>query len=154
VFPAIEDLRNWADRLEEVQDRLAPYFERSEPRQRAMAYIRGLVGITERKNGWQLAEVAGEATPDGMQRLLNTAHWDADQVRDDLREYILTHLSDPEAVLVVDETGKVREGHEVSWRGSPIYGNGRQDRQLPDRRLSGLRQSVWSGAAGPGVISA
>jgi len=73
VFPSIEDLRTWADRLEEVQERLAPYFERAEPRQRAMAYIRGLLSITERKNGWQLAEVAGEATPDGMQRLLNTA---------------------------------------------------------------------------------
>jgi type II secretory pathway component PulM len=43
VFPSIEDLRSWADRLEEVQDRLAPYFERAEPRQRAMAYIRGEV---------------------------------------------------------------------------------------------------------------
>ena len=75
-----------------------------------MAYIRGLVGITERKNGWQLAELAGEATPDGMQRLLNTAHWDADQVRDDLQQYILTHLADPEAVLVVDETGFLKKG--------------------------------------------
>ena len=110
VFPSIEDLRSWADRLEEVQERLAPYFERAEPRQRAMAYIRGLVSTIERKNGWQLAELAGEATPDGMQRLLNTAHWDADQVRDDLQEYILTHLADPEAVLVVDETGFVKKG--------------------------------------------
>ena len=83
VFPSIEDLRSWADLLEEVQERLAPSFERAEPRQRVMAYLRGLLSITERKNGWQLAELAGEATPDGMQRLLNTAHWDADQVRDD-----------------------------------------------------------------------
>ncbi len=110
VFPSIEDLRTWADRLEEVQERLAPYFERAEPRQRAMAYIRGLISTTERKNGWQLAELAGEATPDGMQRLLNTAKWDADQVRDDLQEYILTHLADPEAVLVVDETGFLKKG--------------------------------------------
>ena len=51
VFPSIEDLRSWADRLEEVQERLAPYFERAEPRGRAMAYIRGLLSITERKNG-------------------------------------------------------------------------------------------------------
>ena len=109
-FPSIEDLRSWADRLEEIQDRLGSYFKRAEPRQRAMAYIRGLLSITERKNGWQLAEVAGEATPDGMQRLLNTAKWDADQVRDDLQQYILTHLADPEAVLVVDETGKVSKG--------------------------------------------
>ena len=110
VFPSIEDLRHWADRLEEVQERLAPYFERAEPRQRAIAYMRGLLSITERKNGWQLAELAGEATPDGMQRLLNTAHWDADQVRDDLQAYVLTHLADPEAVLVVDETGFVKKG--------------------------------------------
>src|SRR3989440_2182805 len=103
VLPSIEDLRSWADRLEEVQDRLAPYFERAEPRQRAMAYIRGLLSTTERKNGWQLAEVAGEATPDGMQRLLNTAKWDADQVRNDLQAYILTHLADPEAVLRSEE---------------------------------------------------
>jgi SRSO17 transposase len=110
VFPSIEELRSWADRLEEVQKRLAPYFERAEPRQRAMAYIRGLISVTERKNGWQLAELAGEATPDGMQRLLNTAHWDADQVRDDLQQYILTDLGDSEAVLVVDETGFVKKG--------------------------------------------
>jgi SRSO17 transposase len=64
--------------------------------------------------------VAGEATPDGMQRLLNTAKWDADRVRDDLQAYVLTHLADPQAVLVVDETGKVRERQQVSGRGSPI----------------------------------
>jgi len=110
VFPSIEDLRAWADRLEEIQNRFVPYFGRAEPRRRAMASIRGLISTTERKNGWQLAELAGEATPDGMQRLLNTAKWDADQVRDDLQGYILTHLADPEAVLVVDETGFLKKG--------------------------------------------
>src|SRR5258708_39577205 len=109
VFPSIEDLRTWADRLEEVQERLAPYFERSEPRQRAMAYIRGLVGITERKNGWQLAELAGEATPDGMQRLLNTGHGGADQVRDGLQKYILTHPADPQAGAVCDGTRVLKQ---------------------------------------------
>ncbi len=110
VFPSVEELRSWADRLEEIQERLAPYFERAEPRKRAMAYLRGLLSVTERKNGWQLAELAGEVTPDGMQRLLNTAKWDADQVRDDLQQYVLTHLADPEAVLVVDETGFLKKG--------------------------------------------
>ncbi len=75
-----------------------------------MTYLRGLMSTVERKHGWQLAEAAGEQTPDGMQRLLNTAHWDADQVRDDLRTYILTHLADPQAVLVVDETGFLKKG--------------------------------------------
>jgi SRSO17 transposase len=110
VFPSIEELRSWADQLEEVQERLASYFERSEPRQRAIAYLRGLLSVTERKNGWQLAELAGEATPDGMQRLLNTAKWDADQVRDDLQQYVLRHLADPQAVLVIDETGFLKKG--------------------------------------------
>ena len=89
---------------------MAPFFVRAEPRQRALAYLRGLLSQTERKNGWQLAELAGEVTPDGMQRLLSTAQWDADQVRDDLQQYVLTHLADPEAVLVVDETGFLKKG--------------------------------------------
>ncbi len=109
-FLSVEELRSWADGLEELQARLAPFFARSEPRQRALAYLRGLLSQTERKNGWQLAELAGETTPDGMQRLLSTAQWDADQVRDDLQQYVLTHLADPEAVLVVDETGFLKKG--------------------------------------------
>jgi len=64
----------------------------------------------ERKNGWQLAEQAGEPTPTGMQRLLAGAKWDADAVRDDLRAYVMEHLADPEAVLIVDETGFLKKG--------------------------------------------
>src|SRR2546421_7393980 len=78
VLPSIEDLRSWADRLEEVQERLAPYFERAEPRQRAMAYIRGLLSITERKNGWQLAEVAGGRKPGGGGGGVKTTSWGGD----------------------------------------------------------------------------
>ena len=73
AFPSVEELRSWVDGLEEIQKRLAPMFARAEPRQRAVAYLRGLMSQTARKNGWQLAELAGEHTPDGMQRLLNTA---------------------------------------------------------------------------------
>jgi SRSO17 transposase len=110
MFPAGEDLRLWADAVEGVEQVLAPHFARAEPRQRAMRYLRGLLRSVERKNGWQLAELAGEATPDGMQRLLNTAHWDADQVRDDLQAYMLEHLGNPQAVLVMDETGFLKKG--------------------------------------------
>jgi SRSO17 transposase len=69
-----------------------------------------LLSPCERKNGWQLAELLGEATPDGVQRLLNAADWDAEAVRDDLRASIITHLGDAEAVLIVDETGFVKKG--------------------------------------------
>ncbi len=80
------------------------------PRRRALAYLQGIVSSLERKNGWQLAEQAGEARPDGMQRLLNSASWDADQVRDDLRTYILEQLGDPQAILVIDETSFPKRG--------------------------------------------
>jgi SRSO17 transposase len=68
------------------------------------------VSSLERKNGWQLAEHAGEARPDGMQRLLGSASWDADLVRDDLRAYILEQLGDPQATLVIDETSFPKRG--------------------------------------------
>lgn len=109
-FPAEADLHTWAAELDVVGASLAPRFERSEPRQRVLAYLTGLLSNAERKNSWQLAELAGEASPDGMQRLLSTAHWDADGVRDDLVAYVLEQLADPQAVLVLDETGFVKKG--------------------------------------------
>ena len=81
----IELVQAWAVGLEALHARIARRFARAEPRRRALAYLRGLLGNVTRKNGWQLAEHAGERTPDGMQRLLATADWDPDQVRDDLR---------------------------------------------------------------------
>ena len=71
--PSVTEGGEWAQELENLHARLAPRFARAEPRKRALAYLRGLFSAVERKNGWQLAEEAGESTPDGMQRLLNTA---------------------------------------------------------------------------------
>jgi SRSO17 transposase len=100
----------WAKELDELAGRLAPRFGRVEPRRRALAYLRGLLAPVERKNGWQLAEAAGDRTPDGVQDFLGRMRWDADAVRDDLRAYVVEHLGDPEAVLVLDETGFVKKG--------------------------------------------
>jgi SRSO17 transposase len=100
----------WAEELDRVHARLGPRFARREPRQRVRAYLAGLLSPVERKNGWQLAEQAGEATPTGMQRVLSGSHWDADAVRDDLRAYVVEHLGDPSAVLVIDETGFLKKG--------------------------------------------
>src|SRR5260221_3586690 len=119
-FPSQADLHTWAAELDAVAATLAQRLERTEPRQRALAYLTGLLSTAERKNGWQLAELAGEATPDGMQRLLSTAHWDADAVRDDLVAYVLAHLADPQAILVLDETGLVKKGTK-SVAGAPQY---------------------------------
>jgi SRSO17 transposase len=106
----IEEVQAWAAGLEVLHARIAGRFARAEPRRRVLAYLLGLLGNMGRKNGWQLAEHAGEATPDGMQRLLSTADWDPDLVRDDLRAYVLEHLGDSAAVLVVDETGFPKKG--------------------------------------------
>jgi SRSO17 transposase len=105
-----DTVHTWATELEQVHRRLAPHFVRSEPRQRARSYLAGLLSPIERKNGWQLAEQAGEATPTGMQRVLSGSHWDADAIRDDLRTYVIEHLGDPDAVLVIDETGFLKKG--------------------------------------------
>ena len=105
-----EEVLEWAAGLQALHERIAGRFGRREPRRRALAYLKGLLGSVERKNGWQLAEYAGDATPDGVQRLLATYRWDADGVRDDLREYVVEHLGDPGAVLVVDETGFLKQG--------------------------------------------
>jgi SRSO17 transposase len=106
----IEEVQAWAAGLAVLHERIAPRFARTEPRRRVLAYLQGLLSGVTRKNGWQLAEQAREATPDGMQRLLSTASWDPDQVRDDLRGYVVEKLGDPAAVLVVDETGFVKKG--------------------------------------------
>src|SRR3954470_11359100 len=107
---AVAAVEHWADGLAALHARVGRRFARAEPRRRALAYVRGLLSPVERKNGWQLAELAGEPTPDGMQHLLARADWDADAVRDDLRAYIVEHLGDPAAVLVIDETGFLKKG--------------------------------------------
>ena len=104
------EVEAWAAGLEEVHARIAPRFARSEPRERVLAYVRGLLAPLEKKNSSTLAEQAGEAIPDGMQRLLAYADWDPDAVRDDVRDYVVEHLGDPAAVLVVDETGFLKKG--------------------------------------------
>jgi SRSO17 transposase len=105
----VAQVEEWAAELEALCERIAPRFHRVEVRRRAGAFLRGLLAGVERKNSWQLAEQAGAATPDGMQRLLNHARWDPDEVRDDLRGYVAEHLGDPGAVLVVDETGFLKK---------------------------------------------
>ena len=104
------DVREWAAGLDEVADLIGPRFVRSEPRQNALAYVRGLLSERERKNSWTLSEQAGQAVPDRMQRLLSSTDWDPDLVRDDLQSYVVEHLGDREGILIVDETGFLKKG--------------------------------------------
>jgi SRSO17 transposase len=104
------EVEGWARGLDDLGVRFAHHFLRSEPRRRLVDYVRGLLAPVERKNGWQLAEAAGDRTPDGMQEFLSRARWDADLVRDDLRTYAIEHLGEDQAVLVLDETGFLKKG--------------------------------------------
>ena len=97
--------------LDGLLARVAGRFFRPEPRWRARAYVRGLLAPLADKNGWTLAEVAWDATPDGMQRLLNAANWDVDGVRDDLRGYVVEHLGEPGP--------RERHRHRVPRAGGP-----------------------------------
>jgi SRSO17 transposase len=72
--------------------------------------VLGLLADLPRKNCWTLAEHAGDPSPDGMQHLLARSVWDEDGVRDDVRAYVVEHLGDPGAVLVIDETGDLKKG--------------------------------------------
>jgi SRSO17 transposase len=105
-----QELAGWGAPLADLQARIGGRFRRSEQRERAKRYLAGLLDRVERKHGWQLAEHLGEAGPQGVQRLLNGAAWDADAVRDDLRAYVVEHLGAPDGVLIVDETGFLKKG--------------------------------------------
>jgi SRSO17 transposase len=107
-FPSPEEL--WTSLFKDVCERIGPYFARSETRERVQAYLRGLLSPVERKNGWQLAEEAGESTPYAMQYLLNRAVWESDKVRDELQAYVRETIGDANGELVLDETGFLKKG--------------------------------------------
>jgi SRSO17 transposase len=104
------DPDRWRTEFSAVLDRIAPRFARYEPLRRAGELMAGMVSGLDRKNCWTIAEHRGSATPDGLQHLLARASWDADAVRDDLRDYVVDAFGDPGAILVVDETGDVKKG--------------------------------------------
>jgi SRSO17 transposase len=99
------DPARWRVLFDELMFRVAGRFARVEPRRTAREFVLGLLSPAERKNCWWLAEHAGHGDPQAMQRLLRTAVWDADLVRDDLRGFVAAQLGDAAGVLICDETG-------------------------------------------------
>jgi SRSO17 transposase len=110
--PALETLAEWSNLLKSFQQRLGSYFARSEARQAAFNYIQALLSPVERKNGWQVAEQVGDANPYRVQHLLGRAHWDADAVTHEIRQYAIEYLNDPFDILVIDETGFLKQGDQ------------------------------------------
>ncbi len=106
----VAEVAGWGEELDAVAARLGPRFGRREARGHAHAYLRGLLSPVKRKNGWQLAEAVGDATPYGAQQFLYRADWDPDAVRDDLRAYVLEHLAGEDAVLILDESSFPKKG--------------------------------------------
>jgi SRSO17 transposase len=112
----------WVHTLFRLHERLASRFARPEPHRRVLTYLQGILSETPRKNGWQLAEHAGESRPDGMQRLLSNAVWDTDGVRDDLRSYALEQLGMHDAILAIDESGFPKRGTKSAGVGKHYCG--------------------------------
>lgn len=108
--PAESDVRRWEQELGRVSDHIGSRFGRPEIRDRARVYLETLLADVQRKNGWQLAERAGDASPKNIQHFIGRAKWNAEEVRDDLRQYVVDHLGEKDAVLVIDETGFLKKG--------------------------------------------
>jgi SRSO17 transposase len=105
-----EEIAGWQELFLAFHARFAPYFYRAEVRERSLAYLQALLDRVERKNGWQLAEAMGEADPNGAQRLLYAAVWDADAVRDELQHFVSEAFGQADGILVVDESGVPKKG--------------------------------------------
>src|ERR1700720_2356430 len=100
----------WFEELAGLKERVGGLFRRAEPRRQVGLLLEGLIGGAERKNGWQLAEYAGDPAPWRMQALLGRTIWDQEKARDICRDYVMEHLGDPSGVLVLDETGFLKKG--------------------------------------------
>src|SRR5260221_13797481 len=151
---SVRALRAAANEVPRVVARIGPRFARAEARRRAQAYLRGLLSPVERKNGWQLAEAVGDRTPYALQHLLGRADWDPEAVRDDLRAYVVEHLGDAQAILVVDETGVVKKGTHSAGRGQAVRRLRGQGGERAGGRLSGLRQPAGGRLPGPDTLPA
>jgi SRSO17 transposase len=100
----------WSEAFGGLFAQVAGEFAQAPSRRRARGYLLGLLSHAERKNGWTIAEFAGDAGPEGMQRLLNFYAWDEDKVRDALCRYVVKAFGHPAGVLVADETGFLKKG--------------------------------------------
>lgn len=134
------DLEDWSAEFESLADRVAGLFVHPKSSEHARSYLTGLLAPLERKNGWTIAEHVGEKEPKAMQRFLNLALWDADDLRDLNLDYVLENLGDADGVLIADPTGFAKKGKKSAGVQRQNSGHPRSDRQLPDRYVPGIRQ--------------
>jgi len=108
--PIEETLALWAASLREIKKRIRPLFRQERGATNAGLFLEGLLGDEQRKTGWMRAEAAGDPGPWRQQAILGRMDWDADALRDIVRDYVIEHLADDDAVLVIDETGFLKQG--------------------------------------------
>jgi SRSO17 transposase len=104
------DVAGWVEEFARGFARIAGRFKRREPRLQARSFLLGVLSDVDTRSCWQLAEQAGDTSPQAMQRLLGEAVWDADAVRDDVRGYVVDAIGDPGGVLILDDTGDLKAG--------------------------------------------
>jgi SRSO17 transposase len=156
-----EDLLEWSIEFESLADRVSSLFVHPKSQTHSGQYLEGLLAPIERKNGWTIAEHAGEKEPKAMQRFLNLTSWDADALRDMNRDYAIENLGDPDGVLIADPTGFAKKGRKSAgvqrqYSGTLgrvdncqigtflAYVNNVGDRVLIDRELY-IPQESWFG---------
>src|SRR5579871_4500913 len=105
-----ETLALWAASLRDVKKRIRPLFGQERVARNAGLFLEGLLGDEQRKTGWMRAEAAGDPGPWRQQAILGRRDWDADALRDIVRDYVVETLADNDAVLVIDETGFLKQG--------------------------------------------
>jgi SRSO17 transposase len=159
-----EDLAVWDEEFNSICARTGPLFYRTDSRAHAERYLRGLLAPLERKNGWTIAEYSGQLEPKALQRFLNLTPWDADRMRDLVRDYAMEHFADARGVLIADPTGFAKKGKKSAgvqrqYSGTLgrvdncqigtflAYANSSGDRVLIDRELY-VPQTSWFGDPG------
>ena len=156
-----DDLRAWDAEFSRICELISPLFYRTDSKAHAVRYLRGLLAPLERKNGWTMSEFAGLREPKALQRFLNLTQWDADKLRDIVREYAASYLADSRGVLIADPTGFAKKGSKSAgvqrqYSGTLgridncqigtflAYANTSGDRVLIDRELY-IPEKSWFG---------
>src|SRR6201984_1277426 len=116
-------LELWASSLRDVKGRMRPLFTQERVAASAGAFLDGLLGDERRKTGWMRAEAAGDPGPWRQQAILGRGRWDADGLRDIVRDYVVEHLGAGDAVLVIDETGFLKQGRASCGVGRQYTGS-------------------------------
>ena len=148
----VAQLEEWQAEFDHLHERLRPYAAQGRTHDRMKLHLEGVLGKAERKNGWHLAEAAGDQSPYAMQHLLGRASWDVVGVREEARRYVREGLGSAIRARIVDESGFLKKG-EKSGR-APVQRNGGTGGELPGWGVPGVRDGIGVCLRGRGTVPA